>query len=81
MVRRRGSIVDDRTDPIDEVFESRFDSSGKWSRPPADLERLMLSIEIGELIRGCMGGLPIKQREAFVLREVEGLMAAKSVRF
>ena len=73
MERRRGSIVDDRVDPIDDVFESRFDLSGKWSRPPADLERLMLSKEIGELIRGCMDGLPINQREAFVLREVEGL--------
>lgn len=33
----------------------------------------MLSKEIGELIRGCMDGLPVNQREAFVLREVEGL--------
>lgn len=71
--RRRASIVDDRMDPIDEVFESRFDAKGNWSRPPADLERLMLSNEIGKLIRGCMDGLPVNQREAFVLREVEGL--------
>jgi RNA polymerase sigma-70 factor (ECF subfamily) len=71
--RRRGAAIDDRIDPIDEVFESRFDSKGNWSRPPADLERLMLSKEIGELIRGCMDGLPVNQREAFVLREVEDL--------
>jgi RNA polymerase sigma-70 factor (ECF subfamily) len=71
--RRRASIRDDRMDPIDAVFESRFDANGKWSRPPADLERLMLSKEIGELIRGCMDGLPVNQREAFVLREIEGL--------
>jgi RNA polymerase sigma-70 factor (ECF subfamily) len=71
--RRRASIVDDRTDPIDAVFESRFDASGKWTRPPADLERLMLSKEIGELIRSCMDELPVNQREVFVLREVEGL--------
>jgi RNA polymerase sigma-70 factor (ECF subfamily) len=68
---RRASIIDDRMDPIDEVFESRFDAKGNWTRPPADLERLMLSKEIGELIRGCMGGLSASQREAFVLREVE----------
>ena len=36
-------------------------------------KRLMLSKEIGELIRGCMEGLPVNQREAFVLREVEDL--------
>jgi len=71
--RRRASIKDDRMDLIDEVFESRFDGNGKWTRPPADLERLLLSKEIGEIIRGCMNGLPVNQREAFVLREIEGL--------
>jgi RNA polymerase sigma-70 factor (ECF subfamily) len=71
--RHRAAALDDRMDPIDEVFESRFDSKGNWSRPPADLERLMPSKEIGELIRGCMDGLPVNQREVFVLREVEGL--------
>jgi RNA polymerase sigma-70 factor, ECF subfamily len=71
--RRRASIMDDRMDAIDEVFESRFNARGNWTRPPEDLERLMLSKEIGELIRGCMDGLTVNQREAFVLREVEGL--------
>ena len=71
--RRRAAMVDERMDPIDNVFESRFDARGNWARPPEDLERLMLSKEIGELIRGCMDGLPVNQREAFVLREVEGL--------
>lgn len=71
--RRRAAITDERMDSIDEVFESRFDAKGNWTRPPEDLERLMLSKEIGELIRGCMDGLPVNQREAFVLREVECL--------
>ena len=71
--RRRAAAVDDRMDPIDEVFEARFDGNGQWTRPPADLERLLLSKEIGDVILGCMGGLPLHQREAFVLREVEGL--------
>lgn len=70
--RRRASAIDERTDPIDEVFESRFDERGNWSQPPADLERLFLSKELGGLIRGCMERLPVNQREAFVLREVEG---------
>ena len=72
MERRRASALDERTDAIDEVFESRFDQRGKWARPPADLERLFLSKELGELIRACMDGLPTNQREAFLLREVEG---------
>ena len=42
--------------------------------PQADLGAPgLLSKEIGELIRGCMDGLPVNQREAFVLHEVEGL--------
>jgi RNA polymerase sigma-70 factor (ECF subfamily) len=73
MERRRLSAMDQRTDPIDDVFESRFDAKGNWARPPADLERLMLSKELGNLIRICMDDLPSNQREAFVLREVEGL--------
>ncbi|MGP8245307.1 MAG: RNA polymerase sigma factor [Bryobacteraceae bacterium] len=73
MERRRASVMDDRMDPIDEAFDARFDASGKWIRPPADLERLLLSKEIGELIRGCMDTLPPNQRAVFVLREVEGL--------
>jgi RNA polymerase sigma-70 factor (ECF subfamily) len=77
MERRRASAVDDRTDPIDEVFEARFDAGGKWTRPPEDLERLLLSKEIGALIQRCMEELPINQREAFVLREVEGIETAE----
>lgn len=75
--RRRASLIDDRMDPIDEAFESRFDARGKWSRPPADLERLLLSKEIGETIRACMDGLSLTQREAFVLREIEDLETAE----
>ncbi|MDE3167968.1 MAG: sigma-70 family RNA polymerase sigma factor [Acidobacteriota bacterium] len=77
MERRRGAAVDERTDPIDSVFEARFDLRGHWVRPPADLERLLLSQEAGERIRGCMEGLTANQREAFALREVEGLETAE----
>ncbi len=42
-------------------------------QPPADLERILLSKEIGHLIRGCMEHLPFNQRQAFLMREVEDL--------
>ncbi|HEY3443649.1 MAG TPA: sigma-70 family RNA polymerase sigma factor [Paludibaculum sp.] len=71
--RRRANVRDSQADPIDEIFESRFDQRGHWERPPADLERLFLSRELGELIQHCMEGLPANQREVFVLREVEGM--------
>ena len=69
--RRRERYREQQNDPIDEVFESRFDTQGNWMRPPEDLQRLMESKEIGEAIRLCMEGLPAVQREVFVLREME----------
>lgn len=75
--RHRASGVEERTDSIDAIFESRFDSSGKWTRPPDDLERLFLSKEAGELIGACMEGLPANQRSAFVLKEVEGVESSE----
>lgn len=70
--RRREAHVDERHDPIDEMFESRFDANGRWSRPPEDLHRLLEAKEIGAVIELCLGGLPAAQREVFVLREMEG---------
>jgi RNA polymerase sigma-70 factor (ECF subfamily) len=70
--RRRESHREERHDPIDDVFESRFDTSGKWARPPADLHQILESKEIGLVIEECLNGLPASQREVFVLREMEG---------
>lgn len=73
--RWRAAAGDDLHDPIDEVFESRFDARGRWVRPPEDIQRLLESKEIGEAIRGCMSELPVRQREVFVLREIQELDA------
>ena len=69
--RRRESYRDERNDPIDEVFESRFDTKGNWVRPLEDLHQLLESKEIGAAIGQCLEGLPPAQREVFVLREME----------
>lgn len=73
MERRRAAAIDDRSDPIDALFDSRFDAADHWSRPPADLQRLFESQEIGEAIRDCLSRLAAHQRDAFVLREVSGV--------
>jgi RNA polymerase sigma-70 factor, ECF subfamily len=73
MERRRRRVRDDQHDPIDEIFESRFDSRGNWTSPPQDLLRLVESRELGEAISHCLDQLPPSQRSAFVLREMEGL--------
>ncbi|MGI8958309.1 MAG: RNA polymerase sigma factor [Bryobacteraceae bacterium] len=71
--RRREQSREKKSDPIDTVFESHFDQNGRWQKPPEDLERLFASQEIGALISECLGDVPLQQREAFLLREVEGL--------
>lgn len=69
---RREQATEQRHDPIDDVFESRFDALGNWVRPPQDLQRQLESREAGEMIRRCMESLPPSQRAAFTLREIEG---------
>ena len=69
--RRRAQEKDRRHDSIDEVFESRFDENGHWTKPPADLQRIMESKELGVAITDCLEGLPAAQRSVFVFREME----------
>jgi RNA polymerase sigma-70 factor (ECF subfamily) len=72
--RRRADARDDH-DPLDALFESRFDARGSWVRPPVDPEREMASREAGAAIQQCLEELSPLQREAFQLREVEDLPA------
>ncbi len=70
---RREIARDSKLDDIDQVFESRFDASGGWSRPPRPAEAQLRDKEIRRGIQGCLEAVPTRQRMAFVLREVEGL--------
>ena len=69
--RRRERIRDEPHDPIDTVFESGFDPRGRWVRPPLELDRLAASSEARVAIQACLDGLPVLQRQVFVLREIE----------
>lgn len=73
MERRRERLREEQHDPIDDVFNARFDGQGNWSAPPRDLLRLLESRQLGEAIGQCLDGLPPPQRSVFVLREMEGL--------
>lgn len=57
----------------DDVFESRFDQTGGWSRPPGPADADVQNREIREAISECLDAAPTQQRVAFVFREVEGL--------
>lgn len=70
---RRAFARDRATDEFDEAFESRFDATGGWSRPPRPADADVENREIRETITDCLDAAPPKQRMAFLLREVEGL--------
>ena len=69
---RRGLGRERRFDDIDDVFESRFDERGSWSRPPRPADRHFDDKETRLQISDCLDAAPTRQRMAFVLREVEG---------
>lgn len=61
----------EKSDPIDDVIESRFDRSGKWRQPPLDIEAQILGRETRQMVYDCLETLPAAQRIAFHLREIE----------
>lgn len=61
----------DTPDPVEEVLEKRFDADGKWAKPPISPEDFLLGTETLDLIQKCLDSLPINQRMAFAMKEVE----------
>ncbi|MCC7241540.1 MAG: RNA polymerase sigma factor [Acidobacteria bacterium] len=74
--RRRSRARDDLHDPVDELFESKFDAKGKWIAPLPSPDRVASSAQAAGAIADCLQGLPPLHREVFHLREVEELSAA-----
>lgn len=58
-------------DPIEEVVDSRFTLDGHWIRPPVDPEQFLITTQSLNLINKCIDGLPLGQRMAFCLREID----------
>lgn len=71
MERGRKKSRELATDPVDTVFEWRFNSWGRWSAPPRGPDEDALNQETADLIAVCMKGLTDTQRAAFHLKEVE----------
>ncbi len=71
--KRRQQARERRTDSIDDVMESRFSADGHWHTPPRPIDERFHDGEVREQIDGCLDGLSLNQRMAFVLRESEGL--------
>lgn len=58
-------------DPEDEVFESRFSAWGHWSPGPRGPEEEASAKEVARIIAGCLEKLPLQQRAAFQMKEID----------
>jgi RNA polymerase sigma-70 factor (ECF subfamily) len=69
-LRRDFKKIDDR-EPIEVVMDSRFAADGHWIKPPIDPQQFMESAETMGLIQRCLDRLPLNQRMAFCLKEID----------
>ena len=70
---RRESEREEPIDDIDAAFAKDFDAEGAWMRMPADPASGLARDDVRRVLAACLGHLPPRQRDAFVLREVDGL--------
>lgn len=68
--RRSGSRTD-VVETIDETVEHLFDADGNWLNLPIDPEDFLNATQTMEIIEKCLEKLPLNQRQAFVLKEIE----------
>jgi RNA polymerase sigma-70 factor, ECF subfamily len=63
------------------VDASRFGPDGAWSAPPEhwieEAEDRIEAEKLAELLKALVGGLPDRQREVVMLRDVEGMTSAE----
>ena len=63
----------DATEDIEEVLDSHFDERGHWhiSHSPVSPDRFMETSQTMSLISKCLEYLPVNQKMAFVLKEIQ----------
>lgn len=69
--RRRADRRISPTEDIDIIMEKHFDEHGCWANPPIDPERFLQTSETMSIIKECLDALPLSQRMAFCLREID----------
>ena len=70
---RRSSQRADPTDSIEDIIDSHFDQNGHWliSHSPRTPDRFLESSQTMTIISKCIDYLPLNQKMAFILKEVE----------
>ena len=61
----------DSHDPVEDILESRFDAEGHWIKPPVSPEDFLIGTETLSVIEKCLEALPLSQKMAFSLKEIE----------
>ena len=82
---RSAGVRESRSFPVADagpvVDASRFGPDGAWVSPPEhwieEAESRVDALKLTGLLRGALDGLPGRQREVVVLRDVEGLTSAE----
>lgn len=69
---RRKRRREEASEDIEAILDSRADSRGHWIKPPQGPPEAALNAEIAKWIALCMDNLPMAQRAAFHMKEVEG---------
>ena len=61
------------TENLEEIIDSHFDQNGKWvpAQTPISPDRFLESSQTLELISKCLELLPLNQKMAFLLKEIE----------
>ena len=70
-LRRENKRHNGNSESIDDVFESKFSPEGSWVKPPIDPEQFLMASETMDLIIKCLDNLPLSQRMAFCLKEID----------
>lgn len=69
--RRRVEARQVPDEHIDQLVDSYFDQRGRWMKPTLDPERFLQASQVMETIEDCLKHLPVAQRMAFCMREID----------
>ncbi len=69
-LRKKNKKIDSNID-IEVFLEKNFDSKGHWITTPKDPEKFLSSTQTMKLISDCLELLPLNQKMAFNLKEIE----------
>lgn len=68
---KRDKAKINKHETIDSVMEERFDESGNWKNHIAEPEQFLVASQTIDIIEKCLEGLPLNQKMAFCLKELE----------